>query len=208
METGATNEILGALLRWSQQKSKIDVLLIVVAAIFVLYLSIKVARTAKELSGLSREVDLATNRFQVVAGDLRELLNQFDATFADKVSLPTKAEVASPPAQVAPTDDNWERFKQIWDTAKQAIEARIESIADGRKLRKYANFSRRSYYGIIDELVKDGFFNAAEAEATRHIYALYLRHRSRHLAVAAEIEEQAMNSLITLYGHDPLVGGG
>jgi hypothetical protein len=199
--------------KWWQQKSFAEVVLTVIAAAIVLYLTIKVNRMRKELGELTRDIDLATNRFQAVAGDLRELIAAFDSTFSSKVAVPqaplptpistpssrdrTRSHNATPAAQNrtqsqvidSGNEDCWDELREAWNVAKANLESRIETIDDRRRLRKYARMARYTYGEVIAALAGDGQLTEAQAASARAMNELFLRHRSRQVPVrAADIE--------------------
>jgi hypothetical protein len=81
---------------------------------------------------------------------------------------------------------NWERVRTLWRSGRERTELLIDTIRNRNVRRKYSNFARYSYQGIIQSLLTDGFVTAPTAANLLNMNARFLVLRRRPNAVTRD----------------------
>jgi len=86
--------------------------------------------------------------------------------------------VEEAPAQID-QGANWERVRSLWQNVRDRIELLINQIPNRNVRRKYSNFRRYSYQGIITALLQDGRIHPQTAAGLLNMNSSFLTLRRR-----------------------------
>jgi hypothetical protein len=142
-------------------------------------------------------IDQATNLMQTARGALDNAVSQLN----DKPAF--QALIAASFKGDSDEKDFWPEVGDRWSRATDLLESRVQSITDGRRLRKYSIVPRHTYFRVIQLLRQDGpefgGFTADEAEAAHTMHSHFLTHRTRKMPVG-RIEREEFNALSKVLG--------
>jgi hypothetical protein len=161
--------------------------------------SLKVEQSTKELSETVLSLDQATNLLQAARGGLENSVRQLD----QHTSVQALAGMRS---QMSATATGYEDYKfevrDLWARAKDLLEAQIQNITDGRRLKKYGRINRGTYQEVIDNLRRDGEQNGGlsedRAEAARIMASQIIVFEGRHSAPVTRSERDEFARLAKL----------
>lgn len=141
----------------------------------------------EELKLLGEKIDAAQQQVaeqqRLVASERTEAAPQ-EVLFQLDTAIPDAPATSSIDAAL---DTNWLELREIWYRNTSRIEAKINSISDGRRKLKYDRIPRYQYNPIISALERDGQINPAVAAAFIELNSTFLRYKPRNRPVPDEI---------------------